>query len=465
MIQLNQHLQDSILRLAITDTEFIKQIHGQLEPKHLTSRLADNLLGICYGFYEVSEKAPKDHFQDELFRFCASLPEDDVDEHVLYAQRLGEIHQPNRAYVINRLGDFIRARVREEAHLGASDLLQDGKLDEYDNMMYEALRSGSVLTDDGINYTKDTKNVGRPETSEVIISTGIPAMDKLVDGFRRGELIVTLGGYKAGKTFWLSSLGIDGLSRGRNVLQISHEVPVHTLEARYDMALTMRATKHIGEIIDYWAVRNGEPEQREIALESIYTQEGITAILKARRTIDRLGGSLRLKKYAMGQCTCAEIERYIHYLEAHEGWTPDVLLIDYIDIMDLTPLAQDYRHQLNRAYIWAKGLADRLQIVVATVSQVTTSALEKRRVSQKDVSEDRRKVGNCDLMFAIGRSKDDVKNGMAAFNVLASRGDRQGGHVMFSPCFDVGRFAMASWMKDEITDEIESHGDAHGDTG
>ena len=164
-----------------------------------------------------------------------------------------------------------------------------------------------------------------------------------------------------------------------------------------------------------------------------------------------------VKKWPSGQCTPAEAEAYLAYLEAYRGFSADVVLLDYLDIMDLTALGKETRHQLNAAYVWAKGLADDRRCVVHTVSQVTTDALERRWVRMRDVSEDRRKAGNCDLMMAIGKGPEEVKAGVAGIMVLANRAGPQGCGCVVSQCYDLGQFCMAAWVGErELASQTEA---------
>ena len=125
---------------------------------------------------------------------------------------------------------------------------------------------------------------------------------------------------------------------------------------------------------------------------------------------------------------------------------PDVVINDYVDIMDLTQYSKELRHQINAGYVWSKGLADKRRIVVITASQVNRDGMDRRHVMRKHVGEDIRKLANVDSMFAIGRSPEDVKMGLAGLSVLAARGEEQDSYCVFAPCFDIGQFCLESWL-------------------
>ena len=460
-VKLNQHLQDGLLRLAITDDGFIKLVAGRVDPKFLTSRITSTVARLCFDYFEQFGEAPKDHFYDELVREIQDRPEDERQEYAQYVRKLLDMGAPNREYILRRVGDFVKRREREIALVEAADLLEEDKLEEADNVLYAALQSGIPEEDAGLDYLRDLSHVGQYQANDHLMGTGIRALNKLIGGYDRGQLLVTLGGYKGGKTWSLMHLAVAALFRGLSVLHVSMEVSQRIMETRYDMMLSKRGTKRVGETIHVVGFNNkyDAVKKQNYKIRSVY-DTGV--ILKARRRVTRFGGRLRIKKYPMGQCKPAEIIRFLNYLEAHEGFVPDVLIIDYLDIMDLSGFRTELRHQLNDAYIWAKGLADERNILVATVSQVRREALKKRHVSPKDVAEDIRKVGNVDLMLAIGREDDDVKKGVAGLSVIANRDGVQDVFCSFSLCFDIGQFCLRSWIGSEKDQQVKDYTEQKG---
>ncbi len=453
MAKLNQHLQDSFLRLALTDTEFLKLTIGRMKPKFFTSYLTENIAQLCYDYYAQFQEAPNQHFKDQLSRFLEDKPDDEVEEYRRYLKKLEELHEPNKAFILSRVHEFVRVREREIALVRASELLvRENDLEGADNVLYAALQSGIPEEDAGLDYLRDYSNITNRERETYLVPTGISALDRLIGGYNRGQLLVTLGGYKAGKTFFLSHLAKTGLHHGLNILHISNEVSQRVQELRYDMMFSIRGSKRIGQEVGYYKWNSSKGIQYHTSkIRSVYQTD---VAIKARKRMQRFGGRLRIKKYPMGQCSPPEVERFLNYLEAFEDFTPDILLIDYLDIMDLSGFGKELRHQLNGAYIWAKGLADRRNILVATVSQVTRSALKKRYISQRDVAEDARKCGNADIMLAIGRGDNEVRNNLAGINVIANREGQQDVSCTISLCYDLGQFCISSWIGVDVDNEI-----------
>ena len=55
---LSQHIQDSYLKLVITDTDFLAMTIGQISPNIFTTDLTSNLVKICHTYYAAFKESP-----------------------------------------------------------------------------------------------------------------------------------------------------------------------------------------------------------------------------------------------------------------------------------------------------------------------------------------------------------------------------------------------------------------------
>ena len=445
----NQHLQDSFLYLAITDTEFCNLVSGQVLPKFFSSSITEDCVELCLNYFARYKQAPKDHFHDEIVHHIQDYSDEEKEayaNYIIYIQKMS----PNKPYVLRRINDFVKAREYEEAALDFADMVSEGKFDEAQDRMYHALKVGIEKEEVGLRYFTDISNLNeRGHTPEYLMGTGLAALDKKIGGFRRGYLVVYLGGNKAGKTWALMHVAKTALEKGLKVLHISHEVSLEEMETRYDMMLGVCGDRNIGQYIEYFDYneKNNELEKIRARVHSVFDKN---AIRKTRKVVRRFGGDLIIKKYPPGLCSTFEINRYLSYLERFENFVPDVLINDYADIMMLPSPKDQLRHRINQVYIWMKGLADERNILVVTASQVNRQALQKEYVSQKDIAEDIRKIANVDAALAICQTESMEKMGIARMAVIAGRSVPQNIYCSFSMCLGIGQFAISSWDSDII---------------
>jgi len=456
---LNAHFQDCILQLCITDDEFISLVVGQVRQDYFTSASGRMIFNCCVDYFSVEKKSPKYHFQDEL-AFKLEDKDDQTKELVsVHVKKLQVAHTAKKEYVLNRLNDFIREREWESAVIDMADRVVKGDIPSIEQIALQTLKKGIHKQDKGLDYLYDLNGIYmRGEVPEYRCQTGIGALDQLIGGLQGKQLVLIAGGYKGGKTWAMQHMAMSIMQQGLNVCFFSHECTQEELEDRFDMMVARcgngKGKKKIGETVSYSVYDNHNDEviQKTEIVKSLYNKNRIKS---ARLAMRRLGGNIVIKKYPMGTCTVEEMERYMNYIEKFHGFIPDVVITDYVEIMDISSYGTEERHQINETYIKLKGMADERDIVVITGTQVTADALEKTKIKRKDVANDKRKVGNVDFLFALSSNEDMDKAGMKKLTVVASRSSgSQGTTCTISHCLDIGQFCIDSWIGDRYDADV-----------
>lgn len=159
-----------------------------------------------------------------------------------------------------------------------------------------------------------------------------------------------MGPAHSGKSMYLINAGANLLLQKKNVLHISLEMSEEITEQRYDMRL-LGLTK-----------------------EELITGKGRLGI---KELLKKSIGELVVKRYPSSTVTASEISAYINRLENIKGFVPDVLIIDYADIMRSTNHYVDKRHELDMIYQEVRNIAIEHNAPVITATQLNRSALEK----------------------------------------------------------------------------------------
>jgi len=457
---INQHLQDCFVYLAITDTKFLQIARKSIKEKYFSSEITEDIIRLCYSYYDLVGQAPRDHLHDELVRFLRNKDEKKKQLYLTYLEKIQEMDPPNKEYVISRINKFVQAREFEEATLKFVKLIEQGKFIEGRQLMQRALRAGIVEEEVGIKYLEEDLPAYYEEGGrrEIVIPTGFGVIDNVIGGFRRKEFICVFAGYKVGKTWAGVHFGSLGLLHGRKVLHISHEESAENLDMRYDMCFGSLVSSEQSEVVPFIEYSSeGHPlETFEIERGSVFD---LGAVKRIRKKVARFGGKLIIKKYPMGSCTVGEIERYLDYLETFEGFVPDILINDYIEKMKLVPESEPRRDRINQAYIDHKRLADERNMVVITASQIKGQSLERKIISQREsAAEDMRKLGNVDIGLLLSQTRTQERNNRMQVFVLVNRSGEQSFGCVVSKNLKVGQLALQSWplrMRDDDDDEGE----------
>ncbi len=437
---INAHLQDCILRLAIENEDFIKLVRPVLDPSMLTSRIPAELYQLCVSYYDIYQRPPADHFHDETVRLVLQKDENERQYYADYINKIKDMASPDPAYVLGRINDFIKARKFEQAAIKFAELTQQGEFARAENLMTETFRSGIVSTDLGLDYLNNTSLPLRedPDSNKFLMTTGIKPLDRVIGGFKRGQLICWMGGYKGKKSWACCHTGRVALMHGLTVVHVSHEMTTEEIETRYDMMFGGLSSEANPAPLTLTVYEDKKFKEITIQPDSINNWEKVK---QARANIKRFGGRLFIKKYPMGLVNMREIESYLHHLEMN-GIYADVLINDYADIMAPLDTRKELRHQLNETYIYHKRLADERNMLVITASQVPNSAVRSPHISIKDFAEDRRKAGNVDMALAICQTEEQEEDNIAVIMVVANRSGPQGYRCMVGAVPAIGQLAL-----------------------
>ena len=451
---LSQNIQDSFLYLSITNTKFLKSARNSIRPEYFSSEITENLVKICYIYWDQFNVAPDLHFNDEVVRFLNNKDDKEKDRYVTYLERIQVIDPPNVDYIVSRISKFVQAREFESAAIQFVKLTEKGDFEEAKELMQKALKAGIHEEVVGLKYLDlvNEPSYYRKEVREVVFPTGFPIIDNVIGGFRRKQFGCIFAGYKVGKTWGCIHFGTQAFLSGCKVLHISHESSMEEIEKRYDMGLgglvgteepreiNFEKVDESGNVVERWA-------------NEVDTVYNLGKIQSVRKNVSRFGGELIIQKYPMGTCTINELDRYLDYLETFENFVPDVLINDYIEKMKL-PMSDNAspRDRINQAYIDHKRIADERNIVVITASQIKVEALEKRVVRQCEAAtEDTRKLGNIDIGFTFTQTRNQYAENRMQIYILVSRSTKMYFGCMVSLNREIGQLVCDSWkLRQEV---------------
>jgi hypothetical protein len=103
------------------------------------------------------------------------------------------------------------------------------------------------------------------------------------------------------------------------------------------------------------------------------------------------------------------------------GITPDVVLVDYADILKLTGNFREKRHAIGNTYENLRGLAGEMDIPIWTASQANRSALEEDVIGADKIAEDYSKIMTADFVMSMSRKVADKIANTGRFHVIKNR--------------------------------------------
>ena len=442
----SQHIQDCFLYLSVTDTDFLRMARTTIKPNYFSSQVTEDIVGLCYAYFDQFGVAPENHLYDELVRSLHKADEDKKGNYYKYLERINQMEAPNKEYVISSFSKFVQAREFEEALIESAPLVETGNFDRAREIMQKACKAGISKAEDGIEYPGNWPPTyyDAAEFKEVVCPTGIPLIDRRIKGLRRSRVTCIFAGYKVGKTWGCGQISIEALLMGRKILEISHEATGAEIEMRHDMTLGSLVSENAEEDVEFCEY-DEEGNKTGTFTEVRDTVFNPEAVKKVRDRIQRFGGKAIIKKYPMRTCTIGEIERSLDYLEIHKHFIPDLLINDYVEKMKLSSGGEG-RDAINEAYMDLKRIADERNIAVLTASQIKTHFLESSNISEAGAAaEDARKLGNIDLGLFFGMSRLQAQRNLMQAYVLVNRFGPQKFGCVVSRNLKVGQLVLDCW--------------------
>ncbi len=266
---------------------------------------------------------------------------------------------------------------------------------------------------------------------------------------RRGSFISFMGPDKVGKSFWLQDLAFLGCIQRRRVLycevgdltqgevmerfaQRSTGLP--SADSTVDWPLEMARSDNEAK---GWDVRM-VPKR----LEAMTYEKAYQAFRKLRRNKIKSGDSfLKLECAPAGQMKVRDIRTRIQRL-MRVGWKPDIVCVDYADILAPPAGVREDREQINTNWIQLSALRQEFDCAVITASQTDAKAYDERYlISRKNFSNDKRKLAHVTGMIGINQTSDEKEKGLCRLNwVVGRRGKYSDKRVCYvAGCLDVAR--------------------------
>jgi hypothetical protein len=108
-------------------------------------------------------------------------------------------------------------------------------------------------------------------------------------------------------------------------------------------------------------------------------------------------------------------------LWAMEGWHPDVVVIDYADILAPPPGKMEARDQINLAWKQMRALSQDKHCLVVTATQADADSYGKKTLDRKNFSEDKRKMSHVTGLVGINVFDDEKEKQVMRLNWIVLR--------------------------------------------
>jgi len=459
MEKLSESLQESLLTLLCYDEKSAKIIRNIASVSHFDSFYSP-IVSKIYSYIDQYDSVPKDNTID---LFDDVIYGDNEEKARVYKELFIAVAENSSSifakYHLDRLSEFIERQELKKAIIKAAPLLQSETregLESAKAVISSSLNKKLEIFDAGIRLG-DVRNLDKENEPEFV--TGIRELDKHSVCPDRGQLMTLIAKYNAGKTWWLINIGKRALMNRKKVCHISLEMSDKMIATRYYQCLFAVSTRKEALVISNFVK---DSDNRLIGIDENDIQakmsfESPTDVIKLKQKIQMWGprlNSLVIKQFPTSSLSVHNLEAYLDALEDREGFFPDILLIDYADLMKLD--TSSYRLELGRIYRELRGIAVKRNIAVVTVSQSNRQSEKSKIITGAEVAEDFSKMATADVVLSYNQTEAEQKSGLARLFVIKNRSDKGKYVVLISQNYSIGQFVIDScMMSDHYWDLIE----------
>lgn len=374
--------QKLLIDLLLGNPELFARCNGIIKPSYFDPALKKSVV-FLQSYFEKYHEIPNPQIVKAETGFSADF---------------AVLTKAEQQYASEEIEKFCQVSAAIEAVYSGPELIEKGDIESvWQNI--KAAAAISLNKDLGISYFDNvsqrlTDLLNNPPN----ISTGWESVDEVIGGTGRQELLLYAGASGVGKSIVMSNHAVNLVRQGYRGIYFSLELADRVVAKRFDSMVT--------------AIAQGEILQK---IEDVAS--------KVDQFRAKSGGELFIKRLPESITTANHIRAYLKEFEQTHGYSPDFIIVDYLDLMATNRgisneniwLADKYKAEELRA------VGADYDCVVITASQLGRASLEAEKVGQQHIQGGYSKIQTADTMIAIVQSDQMRAMGLYLFEFTKTR--------------------------------------------
>jgi hypothetical protein len=469
--KIDRDIEKRLLTGLIMSDKVTEKLLPFLQKEVLELDVSKEIVSWIKDYHSRYKKAPKGHIRDLFLTAKQKLRPQVIEEIEQFLSKLSEEYLTdsgpggiNEDFIIDRGLQYLRERHMRTMIGEVSSLLEVGEVEKAEKIA-EGRKSIILKTDyRWVKPLDDLKYLNAVfDELENPLFTLKGQLGELIGPFYRKWLVGVMGPFKRGKTWDLQDIGVDAVLSGLRVafsslemedkhqsvrlysqvgqlgeVEMVHEIPCFDCCSNQDDSCIKRIRiRNEGRPEKFQpnqsyrpctACRGIKKEEKDFLATSWFILEEHEALTRetARREVSRLkemAGSnlLRMISYPAFSATLTDVEDDLDRLEVQEGFIPDVIIIDYADILAPEDKRKEHRHQIDEIWKRLKGMAFSRSCLVVSGSQGNRASADKKTLDEKDIAEEARKLAHADVWLGLNQDQQEKERGVWRIGVMEHR--------------------------------------------
>ena len=402
----SENIQRSILYLLKSNRDFYLQIVNLVKPEYFEFPSHSKLFETVREHYEKYGKLPNDEFivQDIKGKLTARESASDYEDELLYINNLDLSATSNPEYMLDLVEKFAKKEAMKSAIAQSISLIKEDRVEEVEALVKKALLINRDINT-GQNYFNSVKDRWERlfnKKEENKYKTFLPAINKSLEGgMGCKELAMVVAPPGVGKSLFLVNQGVHSLMEGRKVLYISLEMSEDKIAQRFDSVMTLIPQFKLKDPTSQLSVKE--------RLELFQKQ---------------FDGQLVIKEFPTGQASINTIRNLMVQLQNYEDFTPDLLIVDYLELMRPTRDVQQEYHAQQRVAEELRGLGMEYNMLIWTATQTNRQGRMVKVITDAELGDSYGKIRTCDFAMSLNQTEEEFDMGKMRAYVIKSRNGR-----------------------------------------
>lgn len=466
---------------AITSTEFLSGVAPQFNAELIEGDLLKTVLSWCVDYFEKHGQAPNRGIQDIFASKYDTLDPDLADDIGEFLESLSREYESqgediNAAYMLDQFTKQLRLASLRKMSERIQIAVEAGDLEEAEEVQseFQQVSSPTIRIIDPLTDETAITHAFEHQAQPLYKMPG--RLGRMINQqLTRDSLVAFLGREKIGKTWQLMEHAKRAMRAGKKVLMIqAGDMSEKQQVLRFAVSVAGRSNLagNCGDIrvpvLDCWWNQTGEcdlkhrpdndaviedaenpdnplyvpwdeieafkpctycknrkprnfqgaPWWKEIHVEQLNAKD---AYRITSRFSKASGGSIRLVCQPTGTLNVKGIEGILRRLEFEEGFIPQVIIIDYADILAPEQPRNEQRRIENDRWEAMRRLSQVWQALVLTATQADTKSYKKWLLTMDNFSESKTKLAHCTAMFGLNQMSFEKKRNIMRINEVVVR--------------------------------------------
>lgn len=449
-----------ILTGMIVDKAIISRIATKWEPNLFNSAWGNLIGGWCVQFFEEYEDAPKKEIEGLFEAWAADNRDEDTIQ--IVEKFLGDLSseyeslakESNSEYIIDQASKYFNRIKLKRLSESISGDVTTGNLDKALGRInqYGRIEMGVGAGIDPLSDEDAIREAFQEQLEPLVKYPG--ALGKFFGhALQRDAFVAFMGAEKRGKTWWLLDVAWRAMTQRRKVAFFEvGDMSQNQIMRRLMIRAARRPLKN--QRFKYPTAiekENGSPmaavdfEDRE-SKGTLGWQSALKACQRVIKTkIKSNDQMLRLSCHPNSTISVSGIRSILQTWE-RGGWVPDVIVIDYADILAPPHGIADTRDQINSTWKQLRALSQSSHSLVVTATQADAASYNTNTIGRTNFSEDKRKLAHVTGLVGLNANPDEKECGLIRLNwiVLRESPFSESKCVHVASCLEVGNPAVRS---------------------